>query len=145
MQKKTFITFPRTGLCVILLSVLTIFAACGTSSQAASPTNTATTAAAPTATATTTAATTPTASSQSGSSVSISDFAFSPAALTASVGTTVTWTNKDSVTHTVTDDKGAFNHSVPPGQTFKFTFTKAGTYTYHCSIHPSMRATVVVH
>jgi plastocyanin len=59
-------------------------------------------------------------------------------------GTKVTWTNMDSVTHTVTADQGAFNSPVPPGNSFSFTFTKAGTYTYHCMIHPSMTATIVV-
>jgi plastocyanin len=60
-------------------------------------------------------------------------------------GTKVTWTNKDSVTHTVTADKGAFNSGpLSPGNNFSFTFTRAGTYSYHCSIHTSMMATIVV-
>jgi plastocyanin len=56
----------------------------------------------------------------------------------------VTWTNNDSIGHTVTADDGSFNSPVDPGKTFSFTFTKAGTYTYHCSIHPTMKATIVV-
>ena len=72
------------------------------------------------------------------------NFSFSPNSLTVKVGTKVAWTNHDSVTHTVTADQGAFNSPGPPGSSFSFTFTKAGTYAYHCSIHPSMTATIVV-
>ncbi len=64
------------------------------------------------------------------------NFSFSPNSLTVKVGTKVTWTNHDSVTHTVTSNQGTFNSSVPPGSNFSFTFTKAGTYAYHCNIHP---------
>jgi plastocyanin len=60
------------------------------------------------------------------------------------VGTKVTWTNNDSLTHTVTADGGAFSQVVPSGGTFSFTFTKAGTYSYHCAIHRSMTATIIV-
>ncbi len=78
--------------------------------------------------------------------VTIQNFAFSPAHLSVAPGTTVTWTNKDSVAHTVTSDTSAWpdSGSVNTGQTFSFTFKKAGTYTYHCSIHPSMVGTVTV-
>jgi len=79
-----------------------------------------------------------------GSAVEIKNFAFNPASVTVAVGTAVTWTNNDSVGHTVTADDGSFNGSVAPGAPFSFTFTKAGTYTYHCSIHPNMKATIVV-
>ena len=73
------------------------------------------------------------------------NFAFSPLTLTVKTGTKVTWTNKDTVTHTVTDDKGAFNSGLlTPGNSFSFTFTQAGTYSYHCNIHHSMMATIVV-
>jgi len=76
--------------------------------------------------------------------VQIAGFAFGPASVDVAVGATVTWTNGDSVAHTVTADDGSFNGNVDPGATFSFTFTKAGTFTYHCSIHPSMTGTVVV-
>ena len=73
-------------------------------------------------------------------------FGFSPKALTVTVGATVTWKNTTSVAHTVTSDDGASFDSgiVPAGGTFTFTFTKAGSYAYHCDIHPYMKATVVV-
>ena len=78
--------------------------------------------------------------------VTIQGFAFSPQTITVAPGTTVAWTNKDSVNHTVTSDTGAWPASSPlaTGQTFSHTFTKAGTYPYHCSIHPSMTAKVIV-
>jgi plastocyanin len=80
----------------------------------------------------------------SGTAVAIDNFAFSPATLKAKAGQQVTWTNKQGVAHTVTADGGAFNHPMPSGATFSFTFTKAGTFAYHCTIHPSMHGTVVV-
>jgi plastocyanin len=49
------------------------------------------------------------------------------------------------VTHTVTSDNGSFDSSaLASGKTFQFTFSKPGTYTYHCSIHASMTATIIV-
>ena len=80
----------------------------------------------------------------SGTAVAIDNFAFSPATLKAKVGQKVTWTNKQSVAHTVTANGGAFNHPMPSGATFSFTFTKAGTFAYRCTIHPSMRGVIVV-
>jgi amicyanin len=77
--------------------------------------------------------------------VSITDFAFVPAALTVKVGDAVTWTNHDEEPHTVAAGDGSF-HS--PGMdtngTFSFTFTEAGTFDYVCSIHPFMHGTVTV-
>ncbi|MBS1528684.1 MAG: cupredoxin domain-containing protein [Bacteroidetes bacterium] len=79
-------------------------------------------------------------------SVSIVNMAYSPATVYVTIGGTVTWTNKDGVTHTVTDVGGSFNSGdVPADQTYRMTFNKAGTYSYHCTIHPTMpTATVVV-
>jgi plastocyanin len=77
--------------------------------------------------------------------VAIADFAFVPPSLTVAVGTTVTWTNDDYYTHTVTSDAGVFNSSdVAPGSSFTYTFNSAGTFSYHCSIHPTMHGTIVV-
>ncbi len=109
------------------------------------PTPTPTTAPTATPTANPTPTPTPTTASSSGNSVSIKNFSFTPNSLTVKVGTKVTWTNHDSVTHTVTANQGAFNSPVLPGSSFSFTFTKAGTYAYHCMIHPYMMATIVVH
>jgi len=81
----------------------------------------------------------------SGNTVSISGFAFKPASLNVSTSTTVTWTNNDSVTHTVTSDTGAFSSGdLSSGQTYSYTFNQAGTFAYHCSIHTYMHGTVTV-
>jgi plastocyanin len=79
--------------------------------------------------------------------VKIDNFSFTPAALTVAVGTTVTWTNRDDIPHTVvsTDDPKAFKSKVmDTDEKFSYTFTKAGTFTYFCSVHPKMTGTVVV-
>jgi plastocyanin len=77
--------------------------------------------------------------------VTIHNFAFGPQIVTVKTGMTVHWTNQDSEAHTVTSDAGAFNSPVlQPGASFSFTFTKPGTYSYHCSIHPFMTGKVVV-
>jgi plastocyanin len=79
--------------------------------------------------------------------VKIDNFTFGPAALTVPVGTTVTWTNKDDIPHTVvsTDDPKAFKSKVlDTDDKFSFTFSKAGTYPYFCSIHPKMTGKVIV-
>jgi plastocyanin len=77
--------------------------------------------------------------------VTIADFAFTPGTITVKVGATVTWTNNDTAAHTVTADDGTFDSkSLAPGATFSHLLDKAGTYSYHCAIHSSMTATVVV-
>ncbi len=81
-----------------------------------------------------------------GSEVSIENFAFGPADLTVSVGDTITWTNNENgIPHTTTADDGLWDSStMRPDDTFAFTFTEPGTFTYLCTIHPSMRATITV-
>lgn len=77
--------------------------------------------------------------------VSIQNFAFSPTTLTIKVGDKVTWTNKDSAGHSATADDGSFDTGVlSQGQSGSVTFSKAGTYTYHCSVHPMMKGTIIV-
>ena len=77
--------------------------------------------------------------------VTIQNYAFSPATLTVKVGDKVTWTNQDSVGHSATADDNSFDTGViAQGQSGSTTFSKAGTYTYHCSVHPSMHGTIVV-
>jgi len=79
--------------------------------------------------------------------VKIDNFMFGPAALTVPVGTTVTWTNKDDIPHNVvsTDDPKTFKSKVlDTNEKFSFTFSKPGTFTYFCSIHPKMTAKVIV-
>jgi len=78
--------------------------------------------------------------------VTIQNFAFSPNNLTVNIGNTVAWTNLDSVTHTIVSDSGneLNSGSIAQGQSFSHTFAKAGVYSYHCGIHPSMKATITV-
>jgi plastocyanin len=78
--------------------------------------------------------------------VSIDNFAFAPAAIVVKVGTSVTWTNNDGEPHTVAFDDGQAHSPVlsVPNATFSHTFTDAGTFTYHCSIHAYMTGTVTV-
>ncbi len=69
---------------------------------------------------------------------------FSPAGMTVPVNTTVKWTNIDSVTHTVTSTtvptNGTFDSQVNPGASVCYKFTSAGTFNYHCTVHPTMPA-----
>lgn len=75
----------------------------------------------------------------------IKGFSFQPEILKVKVGAKVTWTNDDTVAHTVTADTTSFaSGNLQPGGSFSFTFTRPGTYAYHCSIHPSMHGSVVV-
>ncbi len=77
--------------------------------------------------------------------VKIDNFSFGPADLSVPVGTTVTWTNRDDIPHTVVSTDKVFKSKVlDTDEKFSFTFSKAGTYPYFCSIHPKMTAKVVV-
>jgi plastocyanin len=70
---------------------------------------------------------------------------YDPQTVTIAVGGTVTWINQDAPQHDVVADNGEFQSQLfDKGQSFSFTFTAAGTYPYHCSIHPGMTGTVVV-
>ncbi|HEV2669651.1 MAG TPA: plastocyanin/azurin family copper-binding protein [Gemmatimonadales bacterium] len=90
-------------------------------------------------------------------SVSIQNYAFAPNSITVPAGTSVRWTNIDSVSHSVTSDNGVFTSSNlsgtgtdPYGQPtgggqYTRTFFTAGTFPYHCSVHPTtMKGTVIV-
>lgn len=79
--------------------------------------------------------------------VEIANFAFSPADITVKKGTTVTWTNKDSTAHTVTETDGKAGPAsgdLSQGKSYSFTYNTVGTFAYHCSIHPDMTGTVTV-
>jgi plastocyanin len=81
----------------------------------------------------------------SSNAVSIKDIAFNPATITVKAGDKVTWTNNDGLAHTVTlDDNSVDSGILTPGATFNNTFTAAGTFAYHCKIHPPMHGTVTV-
>jgi len=77
--------------------------------------------------------------------VKIDNFSFAPETLTVPVGTTVTWTNRDDIPHTVVSTDGVFKSKVrDTDEKFSYTFAKAGTYAYYCSVHPKMTGKVVV-
>ncbi|MCW2869434.1 cupredoxin family copper-binding protein [Actinacidiphila oryziradicis] len=82
-----------------------------------------------------------------GDAVAIKNFAFSPAVLKVKAGTTVTWTNQDTDAHTVTSTGSGGplkSAALATRATYRYTFTKPGTYAYLCTIHPFMTATVEV-
>jgi plastocyanin len=87
-----------------------------------------------------------TASDGTGTQVKIDNFTFAPVTLTIPVGTTVQWVNRDDIPHTVvSDDKSTIkSKALDTDENFSYTFTKAGTYSYFCSIHPKMTGKVVV-
>ncbi len=81
-------------------------------------------------------------------SVMIKNYMFGPMAIKVKVGQKVTWTNTDAVSHTITADTASSDApssmDIAKGETYSFTFNKAGTYTYHCFPHPYMHGTVIV-
>jgi len=71
--------------------------------------------------------------------------AFTPDQVEIDAGTTVTWTNTDSVAHTSTSNASGWDSGIiAPGRQFSFTYQTPGTFPYHCAIHPGMVGTVVV-
>ncbi len=133
--------------CLVALSALVFLAACGGESTGTGGTT-------PTVGTTNTPAVTATQAGNTQTVMIITDssgsFAFSPASLTIKAGTTVTWKNTTAASHTVTSDdgksfdSGSANPIAAQSGTFSFTFTTAGTFAYHCAIHPFMKATIVV-
>ncbi len=130
----------------ILVASIAVLTACSSSVPVTgSNPSSAPTMAMPTSGSTTAPAAPGSSSSPGGTEVSIANFAFSPDTLTVKPGTTVKWTNNDTTAHTVTaDDKSFDSGNLDPGKSFSFTFKQAGTFSYHCSIHPNMKAKVVV-
>lgn len=86
----------------------------------------------------------------SGASQNVNSLGFSPSTITIVIGVnnTVLWTNDDNVPHTVTSDTSDAivfsSDNLNPGDTFSFTFSRPGIYSYHCSYHPWMKGTIIV-
>lgn len=77
--------------------------------------------------------------------IKIDNFSFGPATITVSVGTTVTWINRDDIPHKVVSNNDEFKSKVlDRDEKFSYTFSKAGTYPYFCSLHPKMTGKVAV-
>jgi plastocyanin len=77
--------------------------------------------------------------------VRVDNFTFGPDTLTVPVNSTVTWVNKDDLPHTIASNDGLFkSKALDTEDKYSYTFTKAGTYAYFCSIHPKMVGKIVV-
>ncbi|MFZ2803999.1 MAG: cupredoxin domain-containing protein [Patescibacteria group bacterium] len=91
--------------------------------------------------------TNPAATAPNNVTVTIQNFAFAPASVIVAKGASIVFTNEDSIAHTVTSDNGQFDSgSIAQGQSYilKTSTLAAGTYSYHCSVHPMMKATFIV-
>ena len=91
---------------------------------------------------------TPVASNTAPNTVVMKDLDFGPMKLSVKKGTEVTWSNQDTAKHTITFDDStntsASSELIAPGSSYKHTFTQAGTYSYHCTPHPFMKAVIEV-
>lgn len=143
-MKKKVIWLMVTGLMTLALLAVSCYSApaVAPTTPAAPPATPAT----PSAPAVPTAPTTPTVPAVKETTpigVQIVGSAFVPATITVAIGTTVTWTNQDSVPHTVSSallDSGTLSR----GATFSYTLNQKGTFEYQCNIHPSMNGKVIV-
>jgi plastocyanin len=77
-------------------------------------------------------------------SIMIDNFTFEPAQLSVKVGTTVTWKNRDDIPHTVVSAGKFRSKTLDTDDSYSFTFTAPGDYTYFCSLHPHMKGTIKV-
>jgi plastocyanin len=81
----------------------------------------------------------------SATEVRVDNFTFGPGTLTVAVNSTVTWINKDDVPHVIASNDGLFkSKTLDTDDKYSYAFTKAGTYSYYCSIHPKMVGKIVV-
>jgi plastocyanin len=77
--------------------------------------------------------------------IRVDNFSFAPETLTVSVNSTVTWVNKDDVPHVIASNDGIFkSKALDTDEKYSYTFSKAGTYSYYCSVHPKMVGKIVV-
>lgn len=81
---------------------------------------------------------------QKENTVIIQNFAFNPSTITISKGTTITWTNEDSVPHIVKSEGIFESETLSKSDSFTFTFNEPGTYEYICKIHPYMKGSIIV-
>lgn len=77
--------------------------------------------------------------------IHIDNFAFGPDTLTVSRGTTVTWTNRDDIPHSIVEVNGLFrSRALDTDGSYSFTFAEPGTYDYICGLHPHMKGKIIV-
>ena len=80
-----------------------------------------------------------------GTEVTIDNFSFSPTPLTVKVGTTITWTNRDDIPHSIVcPELKMKSHPLDTNDVFSYQFGKSGTYNYICGLHPNMHGQVIV-
>ncbi len=124
----------------LIVSLLACAAVAGCGSSSSSSKSTSTSAPAPATTSSSSSG-----SSSGGVTIKASGFAFNPPSVTVKKGQKVTWTNGDPAPHKVTSDDGTIkSNDFNKGQSFTYTATKAGTFNYICTIHPQMKATLIV-
>jgi len=147
------LSYPRSSRILVLvvvfvatLALVASAAGCGKSKKAATTVTPAVSTAIASSPTAVKATATPASSAGSSASVEMRNIAYQPKSVTISKGGTVTWTNKDSVDHTVTGDNITMESgTLSPDQTFSFTFNQTGVFRYHCSIHGTiMSGTVTV-
>ena len=120
-------------LLLLMVAICTLVALASYAAHAASPV------------AASAAAGTTAADSKAGNAVTIDNFSFAPAAITVPAGTTVRWTNKDDIPHTVVEtDKKFRSKALDTDDSYSFTFTVPGTFDYFCSLHSKMTGKIVV-
>ena len=133
---------PRLFLAALVTSAALALAACAPSGSATTGPGTA--AAAPTSAAPASgAASACTEGSGTGTAEQIKNFTF-PSGISVQAGQAISWTNGDNAPHTVTLDDGSCNTQVAPGATVTVTYTKPGSYPFHCTVHPNMTGTLEV-
>lgn len=77
--------------------------------------------------------------------VHVDNFSFGPGTVSVPINSTVTWVNQDDVPHTIASTDGLFkSRALDTDDKYSYTFTKPGTYSYYCSIHPKMMGKIVV-
>jgi plastocyanin len=139
--------FRRSGLATAVAAAALALAACSGSSSTPTPASQApasqAAASAPASEAATTAGNCAPGGS-GGTAEQIKDFAF-PSGITVKAGGAITWSNGDSAPHTVTFDDGSCESGqIAPGSSVTVTYSKAGSYPFHCSVHPNMKSTLTV-
>jgi plastocyanin len=134
--------FPKTSAFAALLSSLLLLSACGKDEIATVKTNTAPATSGSTAN---TSAENKAPANAETKEITIENYAYSPAQITVAAGTKINWTNKDKIAHTVTaDDKSFDSGLLKTNAGFSKIFSSPGTFAYHCTPHPNMKAQIVV-
>lgn len=155
MKMRKLSSFARNaklswGFFSLAMIAVLFLAACGGGATATTTTPTATTPPTPTPTPTSPPSPTPSPKPTVGMVKIVEQngkYSFQPASVSIKVGTQVEWLNTSDAPHTVTSDtSGVFSSpsTLTQNQTFMFTFSSAGTFPYHCNIHPYMKATITV-